>query len=150
MKHKAEIVIDADRDTVWKMFDNPENMARWQPTLKSFTHKSGRPGQPDAVAELIYDENGREITMTETITARREPEFLGGIYESNWGSVVIVNQFESLNDGGTRWVSNSNYVFRGFMKFLSLFVRKSICRRVETDMNRFKLMVETELAGNPS
>jgi len=150
MKHKAEIIIDADRDTVWKMFDSTENMPKWQPTLKSFTHKSGRPGHPDAVSELVYDENGREITMTETITARREPEFLGGSYASDWGSVVIVNRFDDLGDGRTRWVSNSNHAFKGFMKILALFARRSICRRLESDMNRFKLMVETELAGGAS
>jgi uncharacterized protein YndB with AHSA1/START domain len=35
VKHKAEIVIDADRATVWQLFDDPENLKKWQPTLKS-------------------------------------------------------------------------------------------------------------------
>lgn len=150
MKHKAEIVIDAGRDAVWKMFDSTENMTRWQPTLKSFTHVSGVPGQPDAVSELVYDENGREIKMIETITARREPEFLGGTYDSDFGSVVIINRFEDLGHGRTRWASHSNHTFKGVMKILALFARRSICRRLDADMNRFKLMVETELAGGPS
>ena len=150
MKHKAEIVIDADLPTVWSMFDDPDNMMKWQPTLKSFTHKSGTPGQPDAISELVYDENGREIIMTETITARREPSFLGGIYESNWGTVIILNRFEETADGKTLWVVNSNYVFKGIMKIMALFMRKSICSRSDTDMNRFKLLVETQVAGRPS
>lgn len=150
MKHKAEVLIDADRVTVWKFFDNPDNMSKWQPTLKSFTHKSGTPGQPDAISELIYDDDGRDIIMTETITARREPVFLGGIYESKWGSVIIFNQFEETDDGKTIWASNINYVFRGFMKIMSIFMRKSIYRRTDTDMNRFKLFVETEIANKTS
>jgi len=146
MKHKTEILIDADRDTVWRFFDNPDNMTRWQPTLKSFTHISGTPGQADAVSELVYDENGREVVLTETITARREPEFLGGTYESKWGTVVIVNLFEQTGDRQTRWSSNTNHVFKGFMKVMALFMRKSICDRIDADMQRFKLLVETELA----
>lgn len=147
MKHKTEILIDADLATVWRMFNDPDNMLKWQPTLKSFTHKSGTPGQPDAVSELIYDENGREVVMTETITARREPYFLGGTYESKWANVVIVNHFEETADRKTRWNMNAKYGFKGFMKIMALFVRKSICERSDTDMNRFKLLVETAVAG---
>jgi carbon monoxide dehydrogenase subunit G len=150
MKHKSEVLIDADRATVWQFFDNPDNMPKWQPTLKSFTHKSGTPGQPDAVSELIYDENGRESVMIETITARREPDFLGGTCESKWGTVVIVNLFEETDDGKTRWACNMNYIFRGFMKIMALFMRKSIFSRTDTGMNRLKLLVETEVANKPS
>jgi uncharacterized membrane protein len=150
MKHKTEVMIDADRDTVWRFFDNTDNTTKWQPTLKSFRHVSGVPGQPDAVSELVYDENGREVVLTETITARREPEFLGGTYESKWGTVVILNLFEQTDDGRTRWSSNSNHRFRGLMKFLALFMAKSICRRIDSDMQRFKLLVETEVAGDQS
>ena len=150
MKHKTEVLIDADRDTVWQFFDNPDNMSKWQPTLKSFTHKSGTPGQPDAISELVYDENGRDIVMTETITARREPAFLGGTYESKWGNVIIFNHFEETNDGKTIWACNSNYVFKGFMKVMAIFMRKSICSRTDNDMNRFKLLVETEVANKTS
>ena len=150
MKHKTEIVIDANRAIVWRLFDDPDRMLEWQPTLKSFTHKSGTPGQPDAVSELVYDENGRDVVMIETITARREPDFLGGTYESNWGTVVIFNRFEVTKDGQTRWVVNTNYNFKGLMKITALFMRKSICRRTDRDLNRFKLLVETEVAGKPS
>lgn len=150
MKHKTEILIDADRNTVWRTFDDPNNLTLWQPTLKSFIHKSGTPGHADAVSELVYDENGREIVMTETITARREPSFLGGTYESKWGTVVILNHFEETDDGKTRWTSHMNYAFKGLMKFMALFMWKSICKRSDADMNRFKLLIETRIAGSSS
>lgn len=147
MKHKTEVVIDADRQTVWRLFDDPANMRKWQPTLKSFTHKSGTPGEPDAVSELVYDENGREVVMTETISARRAPDFLAGIYESKWGTAVIVNHFEETDDGKTRWVGYCNHSFRGFMKIMALFVGRSIRKRTDADMGRFKLFVETETSA---
>ena len=150
MKLKTEVIIDADRDTVWRLFDNPDNLSKWQPTLKSFTHKAGNPGQSDSVSELVYDEKGREVVMTETITARREPDFLAGTYESKWGSAVVVNHFENTGDGQTRWVGYWNHRFRGVMKILSLFMAGSIRKRSQDDMQRFKLFVETELAGNDS
>jgi len=147
MKHKTEILIDADRDTVWRTFDDSDNMKQWQPTLKSFTHRSGTPGQPDAVSELVYEENGSEIVMTETITARREPSFLGGTYESKWGTVVVFNHFEETEDGKTLWIGHRNYAFKGLKKFMALFSWRSICERSDADMNRFKLLIETQIAG---
>jgi uncharacterized protein YndB with AHSA1/START domain len=147
MKLKTEVVIDADRATVWRLFDDTGNLTSWQPTLKSFTHKSGTPGEPDAVAELVFDENGRDVVLTETITARRQPDFLAGIYESKWGAAVAVNQFEETEDGRTRWSVYWNHSFKGFMKFMALFVRKSIIERTEGDAQRFKLFVESTVAG---
>ncbi|MGB5739015.1 MAG: SRPBCC family protein, partial [Woeseia sp.] len=102
MKYKTEVIINAPRERVWAEFDNPDNMARWQPTLESFVHRSGTPGQPGAVSELIYNENGRKVVMIETINERREPDFLAGIYESNFGTTTIVNQFEELGDSQTK------------------------------------------------
>ena len=150
MKHKTEILIDSDLDTVWRMFDDPANMTKWQPTLKSFTHRSGTPGQEDAISELVYEENGRDVVMTETITARREGSFLGGTYDSKWGTVIIFNHFEETDDGKIRWTSNMNYSFKGLMKIMAFFMRRSICNRSDRDMNRFKLLVETAVAGKPS
>lgn len=147
MKMKYEQVIQASRDFVWATFDNPDNLSRWQPTLESFTHQSGEPGQPGAVSELVYNENGKKVIMTETVTERREPQFLAGTYDNAWTTAMIVNHFEGIDDDATRFVSYTNMKFKGTMKIMALFVAKSIRARAEADLNRFKLLVETEAAG---
>ncbi len=147
MKMKSEQIIYASRDFVWATFDNPDNLSRWQPTLESFTHKSGEPGQPGAISELVYDENGSKVVMTETVTERQQPNFMAGIYDSQWARTLIVNHFEAIDDNTTRFISYANMSFKGFMKVMSLFVAKSIRARAEADLNRFKLLVETEAAG---
>ena len=147
MKMKSEQIIYASRDFVWATFDNPDNLSRWQPTLESFTHKSGEPGQPGAISELVYDENGSKVVMTETVTERQQPNFMAGIYDNRWTKTLIVNHFEAIDDNTTRFISYANMTFKGFMKVMSLFVAKSIRARAEADLNRFKLLVETEAAG---
>ena len=146
MKTRNEITIDADRATVWREFDNADNLGRWQPTLKSFTPQSGTPGEPGAVAVLIYDEDGREVAMTETMTEKRAPDFMAGTYDSAWSKVTIVNYFEARGDDQTHWVIYANHQFKGFFKLVGLFLRKSICKRTDDWMQRFKLLVETGLA----
>ena len=144
MKTRHEVLIDAPRATVWAAFDDPDNMPRWQSTLKSFTPKSGTPGQPGAVSELVYDEKGRDIEMTETITERREPDFMAGIYTSKFGKTIIVNHFEDAGENQTRWVVYANHMFRGLKKLMSVFFANSIRNRTENDLERFKLLVESQ------
>lgn len=146
MKHNADVTINAPRELVWKLFDDPEVMPRWQPTLKSFEHQSGTPGEPGAVSELVYEENGREIVMVETITERRAPDFIAGTYESAYGSTLIVNRFDALDDATTRWQVWCNFRFRGFMKFMSLFMGDAIRKRTDNDLERFKLLAESVAA----
>jgi hypothetical protein len=147
MKFSIEKTIDARLHDVWKAFDNPDNLSRWQPTLESWMHKHGTPGQPDSIAELIYNENGRKATMTQTVTERRQPDFLAGTHESARGKALIVNHFKSIDDSTTKWIRYSNMVFKSFMKIMSVFVGGQIRKRNENDMDRFKKFVETESAG---
>ncbi len=148
MKTKTEIIIDADRNTVWRLFDSPDNLHRWQPTLKSITHRSGIPTELGAVSELVYVEYGRDITMTQTVIERREPDFVAAEYVSRWGKALLVNRFEAIDDNTTRWLAYANHTFTGVMRLGGLFIGKSIRERAEANMNRFKLLVETENVQN--
>ena len=150
MKLNFETVIGASVDAVWAAFDNPGNMVRWQQNLQSFNHVSGEPGQPGAVSELVYDEKGKRVVLQETITERRQPVFLAGTYESPMSKTLIVNHFEAVDENNTRWKSWCNFTFSGYMKIMSLFVSGMIRKRTEADMQRFKLLVETDQANAES
>ncbi len=150
MKTKFDVIIDADRETVWAAFNDTNNIVRWQPTLKSCTHKSGTPGEVGAISELIYDENGRNVVLLVTITEKRPAAFMAGIYESEWGKSLVVNYFETVGEKQTRWVGHAHHAFRGIRKLLSPFMRKKICDRTDSDMQRFKLLVESQKASDAS
>ncbi|NIR50112.1 SRPBCC family protein [candidate division KSB1 bacterium] len=94
-----EIPINERREKVWKAMDNVENMKEWQPSLKSFEHQSGEPGQVGAVSKLTYNENGREIVLTETITGRKEPEEFSGTYDNPVARNRVKNTFVELDRG---------------------------------------------------
>ena len=150
MKHKAEVTIDADPLTVWRYFDNPDNLPKWQPTLRSVRLRSGTAGHPDAETELVYEVKGRVTAVIETITARREPDFLAGTLTSEQFNAVVVNHFEKTDDGGTRWIAYWNRTFMGASRFTTLFTHGSIRKRVDDQMNRLKLLVESEQAEGDS
>ena len=112
MKVKIDIVIDADRETVWRSFDKPGDIKKWQP-------------------------------MIETVTERREPDFMAGTYESASGKGVIVNHFESIGERQTRWSMYANHTFKGIYRLFGIFFAGSIRKRSEETMNNFKLYTET-------
>ena len=147
MKQKFEVVIGASKEKVWAAMDNPDNMGRWQSGFHSYTHKTGDPGQVGSTAELVFDENGKHVALLETVTERREPDFIAGTYEADHGTTIIVNHFEAIDENSTRWTSWCNFQFRGLMKLMSIFVAGAIRKRTQGDMERFKLMVETDEAS---
>ena len=65
MKYTREVVIDLPRERVIELFDDADNLTKWQEGLQAFEHVSGEPGQPGAKSRLVYDYRGRRFEMTE-------------------------------------------------------------------------------------
>jgi uncharacterized protein YndB with AHSA1/START domain len=137
-----ELLINKNRHQVWQAFDNPDNLLKWQPTLKTFKHESGDQGQVDAVSKLVYEENGREIHMTETITVRNELEEFSGKFEAQGAINTMVNRFKVVDESTTKWQIECQIEFSGAIKFFSSLIKKSINKRLNNDMVRFKTLVE--------
>ena len=53
MKYTREVVIDLPRDRVIELFDDADNLPKWQEGLQRFEHVSGEPGQPGAKSRLV-------------------------------------------------------------------------------------------------
>jgi hypothetical protein len=75
MKFILELPLHRSRAEVWRAFNNPENMKKWQPTLVNIRTISGVQGQPGAVSRLTYAEGKGEFTLSEKVTYRAECEF---------------------------------------------------------------------------
>jgi carbon monoxide dehydrogenase subunit G len=142
MHFTFEYLLARSRATVWKAFDNPDNLGKWQPTLQAFEPVSGIPGQPGAVSRLTYREGSRAIVLTETITLRREPEEFAGTYDSGMGLNAVHNRFEEAGAGQTRWVVSADFQFRGIWRLLGLLFKGAIRKRMVQDLTRFKQKLE--------
>lgn len=147
MKLNFEQTINAPLQAVWSALDNPENLRRWMQDFESFSLKSGIPRRPGAVSTLVFNDGKKKILLEETITERREPVFLAATYKSDYGTTLIVNHFKAIDDSTTRWTSWCNFTFRGLMRLMSVFVAGVIRKRTESDMQRFKLLVESDAAS---
>ncbi|HNO23164.1 MAG TPA: SRPBCC family protein [Leptospiraceae bacterium] len=78
MKYSVEIEINLPIARVIELFDNPDNLQKWQPGLLSFEHLSGTPGQPGAKSRLTFRMGRGKMIMTETVTVRNLPDEFSG------------------------------------------------------------------------
>ena len=145
MKFTLELPINKPRAEVWKAFDNPQNMSKWQRSLISFETTSGTQGQPGAVSKLMFEEQGRQFELMERVTHREEPNRLEGVYENNFADNTVRNTFIEKGKDQTLWVVETEYKFKTLlMRILGPIMKKNFVARTRKDMERFKEMVESQ------
>ena len=146
MKYTCDVTINLPRDRVLELFDSTENLKKWQNGLKAFEHLEGEPGQQGAKSKLIYDMNGREIEMIETVINRDLPDELSFAYESKgvWNSCV--NLFNDLSPDATEWRMDNEFRCKGLMKLMTALAPGMFKRQTMKDMSRFKDFAENSSA----
>jgi len=125
----VEIDIDLPRHQVIELFNNQENLFKWQTGLQRFEHLSGEPGQPGARSNLHYLLGKRPMVLTETIIDNNLPDEFNGRYEWPGGENTLRNRFLELGSGRTRWVSTCDYKFSSTMMKLMGCVMPGMFRR---------------------
>ena len=105
MKYTCEILINLPRAKVIELFDNTENLQKWQPGLLSLTHLEGEPGEEGARSELVYEGRKGDLVMTETILTKRLPDQFHMDYRARGVYNRNENWFTEKEAGVTLWQS---------------------------------------------
>ncbi len=122
MKYSVEIEINKPIHKVIELFDNPSNMSKWMEGLQSIEPISGTPGQPGAKSRLNFKMGKREIEMIETVTTRDLPNEYNGTYEAKGVFNIVKNKFIPVSDTKTRYITEQEFQFQGFMKLMGLLM----------------------------
>ena len=142
MKYINQIDLELPIEEVVELFDNPDNMKHWQPGLLSFEHLSGTPGQVGAKSKLKYQMGNRKVEMIETITKRNLPQEFSGIYEAKGVWNAISNKFVPLAPGTTRWITETEFRFNGFMKVIGFIMPGAFRKESQKFLQQFKTFAE--------
>ena len=128
MKYSVSITIDKPVDEVVALFDNVDNMKKWMEGLESFEHISGTPGEVGAKSRLKFKMGKREIEMIETITANN----------------IVKNSFEPLSGNKTKYSTEQEFQFKGFMKLMGLLMPGAFKKQSMKYLQDFKAFAESQ------
>lgn len=143
MKFKLELSLNKPRAEVWRIFDDPNNLNKWQPSLINTERMSGTNGQPGAITKLTFRSGEREFALLEKVTLRAEPERLDEVYENEYAENVLKNTFLEQGKDITLWKVEVIFKFKTlFMKIVGPLKKKNFVIRTQRDMERFKALVE--------
>lgn len=142
MKYTAEIRISLPRSKVLELFDSTENLYKWQPGLRSFTHLDGEAGEEGARSELVYESRKGDLVITETIVFKKLPEQFHMHYSSRGVNNEVKNWFSVEEAGVCLWRTENTYRFKGFMMLMAPFMKQAFIHNTMLNMDRFKMFAE--------
>ena len=146
MKFSCSVDINLPVNRVIELFDNPDNMGKWQDGFVSFEHLSGVSGQPGAKAKVTYNMNGREMVLIETVKVRDLPHEFSGTYEHKHMTNSMKNSFKDLGNNKTRWTAELHYTkLNGFMiKIMAFLFPGMFKKQTQKWLNQFRDFAEAE------
>lgn len=144
MRYSCYTEINLPLARVVELFDNAANLKEWMPGLMGYEHLSGIPGMPGAKAKLRFQMGRRMMEMTETITVRNLPQEFSGRYEANGVTSEVRNLFEAIDEGRTRYSTDTCFQFKGVMK-LAGWLMPGVFRKTSQDyLDRFRRFAEAQ------
>ena len=144
MKYTIEIDINLPISKVVELFDSTENMYKWMDGLQSFDNLEGTPGEAGAKSKMVFLSGKREIEMVETITVKNLPDEFSATYEAKGVYNIIKNHFVAKNENSTRYISEQEFQFTGFMKYMAFFMPGAFKKQTLQHMNAFKTFAEDQ------
>ena len=138
--YTVAIDIDLPRDQVIALFDDPDNLVKWQTGLQSFEHLEGEPGQPGATARLRFQHGKREMELIETIHVRDLPERFDGHYAWKGGENTLENRFLELGPDKTRWESTCAYTLHHPMLKFMAFVAPGMFKKQNMKFHKIRVL----------
>ena len=142
MEYTNEIDISLPLDRVVELFDNQDNLYKWQPDLVSFEHVSGQPGSAGAKSKLRYKMGKKEIEMIETIDQNNLPDQFDLTFNAKGVVNNMSNKFYPIGKNSTKWVVHNIFKFSGFMKFIGIVAPGSFKKQSYKYMEQFKQFAE--------
>lgn len=146
MKFSCQVTINLPREQVVKLWDNADNLKKWQEGLVSFEHETGEPGAVGATSKIIYKQGKGQFEMIETILSNNLPEeFVGEYYHKDMTN-TMVNKFQEISEDQTKWTADIHYsAFRGFFpNLMGIFFKGMFRKQTQKWLDRFKTFAENE------
>ncbi len=130
MKFTCTVDIDLPLDRVVALFDNDDNLRKWQPGFVSKEHLSGTPGTVGATSRIIFDSGKHVMVLRETIQSNNLPAEITALYEHEHMTNTMRTCFASPGPGRTRMDIHIEYTrFNGFVPTMMALLLPGVFKR---------------------
>lgn len=144
MKYNNEVRINAPLEKVVRLFEDENNLPKWQEGFISAEIIEGERGKVGLKSKLRYKMGKREIEMIETITVWDLPQNFTANYEANNVFNTVANHFEAIDENTTRYYTENEFTFKGVMKIFAFLMPGAFKKQSQKYLNDFKNFVENE------
>lgn len=147
MHYQLEKELNLPAEKAYELLIDQSKYPRWMPTLKSVEPIEGEPGKVGYKSILTFDDNGKVMSMVESLTAIEPPLSFRVTYEGGPVWNQIENRFVVLDEKRTKWEFDCEFRFRGFMKVMAFFAKGMFVKESEKNLERFREFAEAEHAS---
>ncbi len=143
MRYTSEITVNLPREEFIKKLDNPENLKHWQKGLTAYTLVTGQPGAEGSQMEMHYDMGKRKMVLVETIIKQDFPEEFHATYDAKGVHNIQKNYFKVIDENHTKWISECEFQFSGFMmKTMGFLMPSAFKKQSQRYLEDFKAFAE--------
>ncbi len=144
MKFTCSVDINAPREKVVELWQDPNNLQYWQDGFDRMEHVSGVPGEAGAISNMYYQMRGKSMQLIETIVHNNLPDSFEGQYDHESMSNTMRVHFEALDERTTRYITEIHYTqFNGFMvKMMAKLFPGMFKKQSQKWFDQFKDFVE--------
>ena len=142
--YTAQVSVNKSISTVFKTFNNSENIKNWIPEVKSFEIVNNNPGKTGSVYKIILDNQGQEITMTEKVIAYVENEKVTLFFDAE-GMLKRDDYIFTEKDGVTTITLNASCQSDSYiMACVFPYFKGTFQEQDQSYLNNFKAFVEKQ------
>ncbi len=141
MRYTEEIKINKPLDEVICVFNDEKQLHHWQRGLIKTRTIKGKTGEIGSIRKLKIDLELSIVSMREEIIHKNLPHEWFATYNSKGLKSVQKNYFTETNKT-TLWTSESEFMFSGYMKFISKVLPSIFKKRSQLIMADFKDYIE--------
>ena len=142
-KYRVSVEVNKPIEEAWEVVMDESKMGEWLEGYKSMELIEGEPLTVGSKHKMIFEENGEEMTFTETVTAINPPTEFSFDFDHDMMTSNIQMMLESVGPASTRITNSTSFTTNGF--FIDLFMLLMTPRmkgRQRRSFARLKALIE--------
>ena len=142
-KYRVSVDIDRPVEEAWEVLMDESRMGEWLEGYKSMELIEGEPLTVGSKHKMVFEENGQEMTFTETVTAIEPLKEFSFDFDHDMMSSSIQMTLESVGSASTRITNRTKFTARGFfVDLFMLFMTPRMKSRQRRSFARLKALIE--------